>query len=183
MKEVLFVTSNSHKVSEANMIGQMFGVSFSQVNLMYPEIRSDSVRAVAEEGAKYVYEKLKRPIIVEDSGLYIEALNGFPGAYSGLVYKMLGFQGILKLMDGLKERKAQFVSAVGYCDKDALEVFEGVADGTITEEPRGKSGFAYDPIFEPIGGKKTFAEDHKHKNEVGHRRKSIELLCRYLKSR
>jgi len=183
MKEILFVTSNSHKVTEANMIGQLFGVSFSQVNLMYPEIRSDSVREVAQEGAKYAFEKLQRPIIVEDSGLYIESLNGFPGAYSGLVFKKIGFEGILKLMDGLDDRKAQFVSAVGYCDRDIIEVFEGVVDGHITLEPRGKSGFAYDPVFEPSGSKKTFAEDHKHKIEVSHRRKSIELLCHYLKSR
>ncbi|MFH1055928.1 MAG: XTP/dITP diphosphatase [Candidatus Altiarchaeota archaeon] len=183
MKEVLFVTSNSNKVSEANRIGQTFGVTFSQVNLIYPEIRSDSVRAVAEEGVKYVHNQIQRPVVVEDSGLFIDALSGFPGAYSALVYKKIGCEGILKLMEGVDDRTAQFISAVGYCDKDTVEVFEGVVDGLIAYEARGKSGFAYDPLFQPADSGRTFAEDVKHKNEVSHRRKSIELLCRYLMPR
>jgi XTP/dITP diphosphohydrolase len=179
--EVLFATSNQHKVAEANKVGAEFKMTFTQVNVMYPEVRADSVRAVAEEGVRYVYNQIRRPIIVEDSGIFIEALNGFPGPYSGFFHNKVGNAGLLKLLDGVEDRKAQFISAIGYCDKDKVEVFEGVVDGYITFEERGKGGFGYDPVFLPADSTKTFAEDIKHKNLISHRRKSTELLCQYLK--
>ena len=182
MKEVLFSTSNAHKVSEANRIAHEMGVTLSQVNLMYPEVRADSVRTVAHEGVRYVHTQIMRPIIVEDSGLFIEALNGFPGAYSAFVFSKIGNAGILKLMDGVDNRKAQFISAIGYSDGEVTEVFEGVSEGHITLEARGASGFGFDPIFQPASSKKTFAEDPKHKGQVSHRRKAVELLCKYLNS-
>jgi len=180
--EVLFATSNQHKVAEANKIGQEQGVSFAQINVMYPEVRADSVRTVAEEGARHVHSQIKRPIIVEDSGLFIEALNGFPGAYSAFAYGKIGCEGILKLMDGVEDRRARFISAIAYKGEEEM-LFEGVIDGYITYEKRGKGGFGYDPIFQPADGKKTFAEDMKHKHEVSHRGKATDLLCQWLKSR
>jgi XTP/dITP diphosphohydrolase len=179
--EILFATSNKNKVLESNKMGAEYNVTFTQINVMYPEIRAESVRTVAEEGARYVYSQIKRPIIVEDSGLFIESLNGFPGPFSSFVQHKLGNAGILKLLEGVEDRKAQFISAIGYCDKDKVEIFEGVVDGYITFEERGKHGFGYDPIFMPTDSTKTFAEDVKHKNEVSHRRKSTELLCRFLR--
>jgi XTP/dITP diphosphohydrolase len=181
--EVLFATSNSHKVAEANKVGSDVGFEFQQVNIIYPEVRAESVRKVAEEGVLYVYRQIQKPIIVEDSGLFIEALSDFPGAYSAFVFGRIGCAGILKLMDGVENRRARFISAVGYHDKRGMQVFEGVVNGLITHGMRGAGGFGYDPIFQPLGSPMTFAEDPKHKDEVSHRRKAIELLCRYLKIR
>jgi|WetSurMetagenome_2_1015567.scaffolds.fasta_scaffold836719_1 XTP/dITP diphosphohydrolase len=179
--EVLFATSNQNKVAEANKVGQDFGVSFRQINVMYPEVRADSVRAVAEEGMRYVHSQINRPIIVEDSGLFIDALNGFPGAYSAFVFGKIGCDGILKLMDGVEDRKARFVSAIGYKTDDEEQIFEGASDGFITLEKRGRHGFGYDSIFQPADSNRTFAEDLKRKNEVSHRRKATEQLCRFLR--
>jgi XTP/dITP diphosphohydrolase len=180
--EVLFATSNQHKVAEANKVGTEFNITFTQVNIMYPEVRADSVRTVAEEGVRYVYNQIKRPIMVEDSGLFIEALNGFPGPYSAFVLSKIGLEGILKLMEDFDDRTAKFVSAIGYCNRDTIEVFEGDIEGVLTTEEKGTHGFGYDPLFKAMGSMKTFAEDAKHKNEVSHRRKATEALCRYLKS-
>lgn len=179
----MFATSNQHKVREANQVGREYNVAFKQVNVLYPEVRSESVRKVAEEGVKYVYGQIKRPIIVEDSGLFIEALNGFPGPYSAYVYGKIGCEGILRLMSGLENRKARFVSAIGFHDRRGTEVFEGMVEGFITGEARGDKGFGYDPVFKSADVPKTFAEDLKHKNMVSHRRKATELLCRFLNSR
>jgi XTP/dITP diphosphohydrolase len=181
--EVLFATSNHHKVAEANKVGAKLGVEFKQVNVLYPEVRAESVRKVAEEGALCVHNQIKRPIMVEDSGLFVDALNGFPGAYSAYVFHKMGCEGILKLLAGFENRKAKFVSAVGYYDGRGVQVFEGVVEGYITEGERGSSGFGYDPIFKPSDSPKTFAEDPGHKNEVSHRRKAIEGLCRFLSTR
>jgi XTP/dITP diphosphohydrolase len=179
--EVLFATSNKHKVTEANLVGKEYDIEFTQVNILYPEIRSNSVAEVAEEGAKYVGAQLERPVVVEDSGIFIDALNGFPGAYSALVYKKIGLPGILKLLDGVKDRHAHFISAVGYKDDNTLVVYEGKVDGIITYMESGDQGFGYDPIFQPVGTGKTFAQDLKAKDKLSHRRKAFEELCSHLK--
>ena len=197
--EILFATSNKNKVSEANEIGKKCGITFTQIHLLYPEIRSDSVAEVAKAGAEYVYNELKKPVIVEDSGIFIKTLNGFPGAYSRLVFEKIGNKGVLKLMEGVEDRAAEFVSAVGYagdCEKkiksfasksgiteSEVKIFEGVVEGKITDRERGDKGFGYDPIFLPKGYVKTFAEDVKTKNAISHRKIAFEKLCQWLTGR
>ena len=92
MKTILFATSNLHKVSEANEIGRKFNINFKQIELPYPEIRDESVEKVAAEGVKFVFNKIKKPVVVEDSGLFIETLNNFPGSYSAFVQEKIGIR-------------------------------------------------------------------------------------------
>ncbi|MFH1403310.1 MAG: XTP/dITP diphosphatase [Candidatus Altiarchaeota archaeon] len=179
--EILFATSNRHKVDEANDISGRYGITFRQADVGYPEIRDDSVLRIAEEGVKHAHTKLNKPVIVEDSGLFIESLNGFPGPYSSFVFKKIGNHGILRLMKGIEDRKATFISAVAYTDGRESRVFDGSAGGVITEDIRGRDGFGYDPIFKPEGHDKTFAEDPQHKSLASHRRKAVERLCEFLK--
>ena len=181
--EVLFATGNIHKIEEANEVGLNHGIHFKQVDCPYPEKRSDSVVDVAEEGVKFVYEKINKPVIVEDSGLLIEALRGFPGPYSRFVYDKIGCEGIIRLMAGVEDKSARFISAIGYADEKGVNVFQGRVKGVLIDEMRGVGGFGYDPIFVPLEYDKTFAQDPKNKNEVSHRRKAVELLCGFLASR
>lgn len=177
--EIFFSTSNKHKVYEANKIGLNFRVSFKQITVDYPEIRDESVERVAEEGVKFVYKIFNKPLIVEDSGLFIEALNGFPGPYSAYVQKKIGNKGIIKLMEGEQNRNAKFISAVSYFDGKTLKTFTGEVEGKISSEEKGGLGFGYDPVFIPSEHNKTFAEDENLKNEISHRRKSIEKFCKF----
>ena len=179
--EILFATSNQNKVREAAKIGAEYGVSFKQISLLYPEVRAESVAEVALEGARYVHNQINHPVLVEDSGLFIDELNGFPGPYSAYVFHKIGCQGILDLLKDCKHRKARFISAVGYASGDELKVFEGVCEGEIAFGVFGEKGFGYDPIFIPDGFEKTFAQDEKNKHLVSHRRISVEELCRYIK--
>jgi len=181
--KVLFATSNPHKVKEANDVGRGYGIEFVQLSESYPEIRDEDVGKVALEGAKYAYGVVGKPVVVDDTGLYIDALNGFPGPYSAYVFKKIGCQGILKLMKDVDDRKAVFVSAVGYCDGKDVLVFKGECRGTIIKEMRGPEVFGYDPVFMPDGQDKTFAEDDAMKYCVSHRRKSFEAFCRWLTDR
>jgi len=178
---VFFSTSNKHKIEEANKIGAEYGVSFKQVLIPYPEVRSDSVDIVAEEGVKFVYGVLNHAVIVEDSGLFIEALKGFPGVYSAYVQDKIGNKGILKLLSGEKKRNAKFISAVSYFDGKILRTFRGEVEGEISLEERGEKGFGYDPIFIPFNYSKTFSEDEDLKNKISHRRKSIQAFCLFAK--
>ena len=190
--EILFATSNKNKVAEANEVGRRHGIVFTQIHLLYPEIRSDSVAEVAKAGVEHVHGEIRKPVIVEDSGLFITALNDFPGAYSHFVFERIGNKGILKLMEGVENREARFVSAVAYCEeKDARsrlmnvnystpKIFEGVVEGKITAGERGDKGFGYDPIFKPKGYAKTFAEDMKMKSEASHRKIAFENFCKWI---
>ncbi len=179
--QVFFATSNQHKIQEANEIGKDHDIEFLKVDQPYPEIRDEKVSKIALEGVRYVYQKIGKPVIVEDSGLFIESLNGFPGTYSSIVFKKIGNDGILRLMDGITDRKATFISAIGYYDGVKPEVFEGEIEGIITQDLQGTGGFGYDPIFKPTGSEKTFALDETYKNKVSHRRKALEKLVSYMK--
>ena len=180
MHNVRFATSNPHKVAEANIVGKEYGIRFEQLKVPYPEIRDESVSVVAEDGARFVYAKVAGPIIVEDTGLFIDSLKGFPGAYSAFAYRKVGCRGILKLLSGEKNRKAHFTSAVGYCDQDGTKVFEGAIGGRIATEEGGSGGFGFDSIFIPKGFEKTFGEDPETKMQVSHRRLAFVKFCDWL---
>lgn len=177
---ILFATSNKHKIEEANEIGADYGIEFSQLKLEYPEIRDESVTRVAEEGVKYVYARTRKPVIVEDTGLYIKALEGFPGSYSAFVYDKIGNEGILALLQNKSDRSAEFASALGYMNSDGVRLFEGKISGKIINELRGSGGFGYDPIFIPEGSSKTFAENPEGKHRISHRGEVFRALCKWL---
>ncbi len=140
----------------------------------YIEIRSDSIEDVARDSAMAAYKRCKDSVFVEDSGLFIDFLNGFPGAYSSWVYKKLGNRGILKLMEGAHNRSATFEAIVAFVKrKGELQLFRGKCHGTISTEERGKKGFGYDPIFIPDGEHQTFAESIELKNKLSHRYKAL----------
>jgi XTP/dITP diphosphohydrolase len=181
--EVLFATSNPHKVKEAKDVGKDYGIEFVQLKESYPEIRDEDVAKIAEDGARHIYDIVKKPVVVDDTGLYIDLLNGFPGPFSAYTFKKIGCPGILRLMNGIDNRGAVFVSAVGYCDGSELLTFRGECRGTIIKEMRGPPLFGYDPIFLPDGQVKTFAEDDVMKDRVSHRRKSFDAFCRWFVSK
>jgi len=178
---LMFVTGNKHKFSEAERILKGHNIMITHNPIGYEEIRSDDCAAVASAGAKYCYGKVKKPLFVEDSGLFIDKLNGFPGAYSSWVNGKIGIKGILKLMEGEKDRRAAFKTVVAYADGKGIKTFVGVCKGSIAERAIGKGGFGYDPIFIPEGFSKTFSQNTALKGCVSHRRKALEKLAEYLK--
>ena len=118
---------------------------------------------------------------MEDSGLFIDALNGFPGPYSSYVFRTLGNRGIVKLLDGMENRKAYFLSVVAYADGCEIRSFTGKVKGNISREIRGGEGFGFDPVFEVSG--KTFGEvSIKEKNEISHRKHAFESFFTWFMS-
>jgi XTP/dITP diphosphohydrolase len=165
--KISFVTGNAHKAVE---VATFFGgaIEVTHVPLDIPELRSDDVETIAREKAQYAYTRLKTPLIVDDTGFIIDALNGFPGPYAAYVLTAIGNAGILKLMDAVPNRNARFTTAIAYADEQEIKVFSGTIDGRITTAPRGTAGFGYDPIFEVDG--KTLAEiPLDEKSKISHR--------------
>lgn len=181
LKKLLFITSNKGKVEEARELLSKLNIEIVQRNLKYPEIQSNSLEEIARYGAEYCYAELRKPLFVEDSGLFIKSLNGFPGPYSSYVFKTIGNIGLLKLMQGIEEREAYFKSIVAYHDGEKIKIFSGIVRGKIGYEARGSFGFGFDPIF--LYGDRTFAElTVEEKNRVSHRSKSLAKLARWLSS-
>jgi XTP/dITP diphosphohydrolase len=178
-KVVFFATGNINKFNEARSILSPFGISVGMLRMKGDEIQSDNLKEIAENSARNAYNKTKLPIFVEDAGLFIEALSGFPGPYSAYIYKTIHNSGILKLMKNISDRNAKFQSVIAYCDQTLCEphCFWGESEGEINRsevKPRGKPPFGFDPIFQPIGSNKSFAEmTISEKNDFSHRAMAI----------
>jgi XTP/dITP diphosphohydrolase len=165
------VTSNAGKAAE---VAAFFSGSLevSHVDLEVPEHRSNDIAEIAREKARYAYGRLNIPLIVDDTGFFIDALHGFPGPYAAYVLNSVGNVGILKLMEGILDRNARFTTGIAYADERVIEVFTGTLEGVIALYPRGKNGFGYDPIFEM--GTKTLAEHSmEEKSRISHRSRAL----------
>ena len=173
--DLFFVTSNTHKYSEAEKILNNFGISVGFFKHALEEIQSNSLRDIASKKAKEAFCKCRKPVLIEDDGLFIESLSGFPGPYSSFVFTTIGNDGILKLLG--KNRKAKFVSVITYCDKNNLRSFVGNLNGTISNSKKG-NGWGYDPIFIPNLMKQTFAEI-PNKNKLSHRYKALKKFSNW----
>lgn len=171
---LVLVTQNKHKLAELRPLFQRFGVAFETTDLEKHEIRSNDVSKVALEAAKHAYAILKKPVVVDDTGLFITALEGFPGAYPGYVLDTIGKEGILKLMNEIENRNAKFVTAVGFVNESQSMTFMGEMEGTIAETIMGEGGFGYDPIFIPTGLSVTYAQlSFNEKVKISHRTKAF----------
>jgi len=178
---IAYVTNNPNKASESVFILREMGINIEPVLIKIPEIQSDDLTEIAKFRAKEAYRRLKRPVIVEDAGLFINALNGFPGPYSSYVFKTIGIDGVLKIMKGVKNRKAIFKSVIAFHNGKRIITFVGEVEGKISFKPKGSS-WGFDPIFEPKGFKGlTYGQlPREVKNKISHRRKALEKLAHYL---
>lgn len=178
--KIYFVTTNDGKYEEVKKMLPEHDII--RKNMTYPEIQADELEEVAKFGMAFLSKKLDGNIMLEDSGLFIQFLKGFPGVYSAYVFKSIGNDGILKLMDGVRNRRAYFKSVIAFYDGE-VRFFEGKCEGTISEIKKGENGFGYDPIFIPEGETKTFGEmEREEKNDYSHRGRAILQLKKFLES-
>ncbi|MCI6774207.1 MAG: XTP/dITP diphosphatase [Methanobrevibacter boviskoreani] len=180
---ITFITGNKHKVIEAENIFKNYNIELEHIDLGYMEPQG-TLEEVALFGAKYASRELGKSVIVEDAGLFINGLNGFPGTYSHYVQDTLGNKGILKLMEDVDDRTAEFRSVIGFCTPNSEpKIFLGKVDGLISTEERGNLGFAFDPIFYVESEGKTFGElTTEEKNEFSHRRNSLTKFIQWYSS-
>jgi|TARA_B100001971_G_scaffold215114_1_gene257738 XTP/dITP diphosphohydrolase len=179
--EINLITSNLGKVKEFKAIlGD--SIKINHMNIDYKELRSDDPEEIAKDAAKILADELKKPIVVEDSGLFIKALKDFPGTCSAYIHKRIGLKGILKLMENINDRTCCYKSAVSYCEPGKEPVsFLGKEEGTIAKEEKGNNGFGHDPIFIPEGSNKTYGETENCENLKRFRKIAVEKLKKHLK--
>ena len=173
--DLFFASSNIHKFREAKKILEDFKINLGFFKCELEELQSNSLLEIAKNKALQAFKKCKKPIIVEDDGLFIDSLNGFPGPYSSYVFKTIGNKGILNLLK--QNRKAKFISIISFHDKNNFESFESRVAGLISTKIFG-DGWGYDPIFIPSKSKKTFAQ-LKNKNQISHRFKALKKFSNW----
>lgn len=185
-KVIFFATGNFNKFNEARRILAEYHIAVAMLRVKNVEIQSDSLNKIAKASVIDAFNTCRLPVIVEDAGLFVDALKGFPGPYAAYAYKTISNPGLLKLMENMQNRKAKFRSSIAYYDgQKAPKCFEGEANGEIICDERwgtNQSGFGFDPIFSPVGSKKTFAEMQiEEKNCFSHRAKAFRKYAEWYK--
>lgn len=156
MKKIIYVTGNHSKLLSARKILEPLGIEVDNIKMDTTEIQADTVEEVAVYSAREASNKLKCTVLKNDTGLFVDALNGFPGPYTHYVDETLGEDGLLKLLEGEENRNASFIEAFAYCEygKEPI-IFKSVTKGRIAKEKSGTYGWSWDFIFIPDGYDKT----------------------------
>lgn len=188
---LIFASNNPHKLEE---IRATLGPAFEVLSLESLGCREDipetanTLRGNALQKARFIFEKFGRDCFADDTGLEIEALDGQPGVITAR------FAGVgctpaqnrektLRLMSGVENRRAVFKTVIALIIGGQEHIFEGQVTGSITTEETGQGGFGYDPIFQPDGFNKTYAElDLATKARMSHRALATAQLKAFLKN-
>ncbi len=187
--KLVFATNNKNKLKEvkALMPSHIQLLSLTDINC-HDEIpeTSNTIEGNALIKANFVKENYGFNCFADDTGLEVESLNNEPGVFSA---RYAGPENnseanMQKLLSKLKEkqnRNAQFKTVIALTLPESHQLFTGICEGEITKEKRGGDGFGYDPIFQPKGFEKTFAEmTLEQKSEIGHRGKAVRMLIEFL---
>jgi XTP/dITP diphosphohydrolase len=182
VQKVYFITGNRMKALEARDILAKFGIRTEQRKLEIEEIQDKDAGHVAKRKAVQAFGMIRHPLIVEDTGLYIKAMNGYPGTMIKHFFKSIGPEGILEFLNG-KERSAEALTVVAYCDSAGkVRTFPGLVKGRISDRVTSGYHFAWDTIFIPDGCEKTYAEiGTPEKNSISQRRLALEKFARWFK--
>lgn len=184
MKTIYFVTGNQGKYQEVKQIMKPFGIQVEQIKINKPEIKSDSIKEIAEDAAQKLSQQLKKTIVCEDTGFFLQAFKNFPGAHPKFVYEAIGFDGIFKLLEN-KERAAYFMTVAAYCEPgQKAQTFEGKFNGQVADYIAKEDSHVqlpYDKIFIPHGYSQTWAEIPEAKLKDNHRKQAFEKLAHFLK--
>ena len=179
MRKFVFATNNRHKLDEvSDILGEK--IDLLSLKAIHCDVDIPETGSTLEENAlikaRYIYEHYQVDCFADDTGLEVEALGGAPGVYSARYAGGNGhdseanMQKLLRELNGVENRKAQFRTVFALIINGKEHLFEGIVKGTISKERRGQSGFGYDPIFVPEGYTQSFAElGNDIKNKISHR--------------
>jgi XTP/dITP diphosphohydrolase len=169
---VTFVSSNAGKVREVRDVLRSYGVMIRWSRRVLPEPQAERLSDIVEAKLDAVRD-LRGFVLVEDSGLFVPSLGGFPGVYSSHFFKLWKFGPLLELLEH-RDRRAYFRTVAGLQRGRHRWTFVGEVRGSIATRAAGKNGFGYDPIFIPRGGDRTFAQlSPQAKNEISHRARAM----------
>ena len=175
--KIHFITGNNNKYEEARKIIP----ELEQLDIDLPEIQSLDPKEILKAKLTEALNHHPGEFVVEDTGLYIKGLNGLPGPLVKWFLKTMGNEGIYQMSKAFNNLEAEAKTVLGYAkNRDEIYFFEGVVEGEIVK-PRGDEGFGFDPIFQPKGKDKTFAQiSREEKNELNMRGMAFKKLKEFL---
>ncbi|NVJ64039.1 MAG: RdgB/HAM1 family non-canonical purine NTP pyrophosphatase [Flavobacteriaceae bacterium] len=186
---LVFATNNLHKLEEIRKITtdsiQIVSLKDCGFNSDIEETK-DSLEGNAKLKAETVFMATGHPCFADDTGLFVNALDGAPGIYSARfagenAKDQDNVQLLLKKLEGEADRSAHFKTVISLVTEKENYLFSGEIHGTITEQPIGENGFGYDPVFIPEGFDQTFAQlDSSIKNKISHRAKATAALIEFI---
>ena len=179
MGKIVFASTNESKFNEIFLYLKSFNIEIEFVRFGTLEIQSNKLEEIALQKSKEAFEKIGRPLIVEDTGLFIDSLKGFPGPYSSYVLKTIGNQGILDLLLNSADRSALFKSVIVYKDNNNNMIFSGDTRGTISDHIT-EGGWGYDPIFIPQGSSISYGQlGIANKMGISHRTHALNNFAKW----
>lgn len=174
----VLVSGNPGKIAEAR-IALGFELEAAEVDL--PEIQSLDMLEILRGKAEMAFREVRRPVVVEEAGLELDALNGFPGPLVKWMLQAVGADGIARVGEALGNSRAVAHCLLLFYDGEHTILGEGRTEGALIRPGRGHHGFGWDPVFLPDGGSLTFAElTGLEKLAVSHRGKAWRNLVRTL---
>lgn len=178
---ITYVTTNYEKLMRAKSILPNNGINVESVDLNCPEIQSDDIIEIARFSSEYSYKTLNKNIVKSDMGLFIQALDGFPGPYSNYIERKLDASYILKMLEGVSDRKAFYREVICFYGIDEKPmIFESVTQGVIGLTLDGEYGWNYDRIFIPESSDKSFANVKDDKRALMYSCEGWNSLAEYL---
>ena len=181
---ISFITSNRHKVDQANQVFSKYNLKINHINESYDEPSDDDSKTIVIKAVNILVSRFNKPIMIEDTSFFFDAYPDFPGALAKFVFEGIGYEGIYRLIDG-KRRTGFFVSCVGYKEpgKEPI-IIEEKMNGQIADKvyDKDKVTLPYSRIFIPDGLDKTIsAYDEKTIFPMMHRTKAFEKLAKMIK--
>ncbi|MFH2021203.1 MAG: non-canonical purine NTP pyrophosphatase [archaeon] len=178
--ELFIVTSNKHKVEEARAVFSEYGIEIKQIADEKIETKEMDLLETAEFNAKMYNEKYNKPVIVDDTGVFFSAFPNFPGNHPKLIFELLGYKGLLKLLDG-EDRNAEFRTVVSYCDQGIVTTFSGslkcIAASQVYD--KDKDVLPYERIL-MLDGKPISGISRDEKNKISHRAIAFRKVADFL---
>jgi XTP/dITP diphosphohydrolase len=176
---VTFVSSNPGKAREVAEVLRPLGISVRWVRRELPEPQAETLKQVVHAKLEAT-RGLHGTVLVEDSGLFVPSLQGFPGVYSAHFLKIWKFGPLFELLRD-RDRRAFFRTVAGLRHGSDTAYFTGEVRGSISDRALGRNGFGYDPIFIPRGWRLTFGEaGAEEKNAISHRARAVRKAGRAL---
>jgi len=184
--KIYFATGNRHKVEEAQIAMQGSDIELEILAEEKEEPSGWNMEKVAKHNAKKFADKMRAPVIVEDTGVFFEALENFPGAEPKRWFEKLGYEGLLAKLEDQDNKRAYFQTIIGYCEPRQEPVtFSGKWRGEIAPEPRGmdEDVMPYERIFITDSGKFAYEYSREEKGKISHRAAAFRKLKDFLYSK
>jgi XTP/dITP diphosphohydrolase len=180
--DLCFLSSNKYKIDEVSAILNSSKINVIAVSKKINEIQSNNMEEIATDKVLKAFEKLGRPIMVEQTGLLLKDFCDLPGGLTQVFWDSLQADNFSKYFSNTQTAAVVAKTVIAFCDGKQIRIFEGEVSGRIVSPPRGNREFQWDCVFQPDGYDETFAEMGEKKNSISMRMLALKKFSHYLEA-